>query len=37
MMNMAQSIGRLVTAGRDINRLSAYTQRVNELITYFNE
>ena len=31
MLNMSQSIGRLVTAGRDINKLAAYTQRVSDL------
>jgi len=31
MLNMSTSIGRLVTAGRDINKLAAYTHRVNDL------
>ena len=34
MLKMSESIGRLVNAGRDFNRLAAYTQRVNELFEY---
>ncbi|KAI2798841.1 ATP-binding cassette sub- D member 3 [Blomia tropicalis] len=37
MLKMSESIGRLVTAGRDLNRLAAYTQRINELFVYIDE
>ena len=37
MVKLAESIGRLVMAGRDLNRLSAYTQRVYELINHIEE
>ncbi|XP_053203647.1 ATP-binding cassette sub-family D member 3-like [Panonychus citri] len=32
MVRLAESIGRLVLAGRDLSRLAAYTQRVTQLI-----
>ncbi|RWS05547.1 ATP-binding cassette sub-family D member 3-like protein, partial [Dinothrombium tinctorium] len=32
MVKLAESIGRLVLAGRDFTRLAAYTQRVNQLM-----
>lgn len=32
MVKLAESIGRVVMAGRDFTRLAAYTTRVNQLI-----
>ena len=37
MVKLAESIGRLVMAGRDFTRLAAYTTRVNQLIQSIEE
>ena len=37
LVRMAEAIGRLVLAGRDLTRLSGFTARVNELIVVLRD
>ena len=37
LVRMAEAIGRLVLAGRDLTRLSGFTARVYELLTVLKE